>query len=151
MLEDKFPQRSEEVLFKKANVFVMVILSYITFGIYVPYWFLSRRKAFEQLSSDSKLPYRGVKFLLFMYIIMLLLLVTGPMFLTEYGLELKDSIDYILTMYGFGIVLYSVFRAKEMINDHYDLNVIKPVPAAFFHIWYLQYKLNQLSKDKVTE
>lgn len=147
-LKDKSLQKKERIAFKKSNVFVMVILSYITFGIYIPYWFLTRRKAFEQLSSETKLPLKAVKCVLVLYIVALIALIMGPFFLTEYGLELKNSIDYILTMYGLGIVLYAVFRAKEMLNDHYDQTLIKPIPAAFFHIWYLQYKLNQLSNER---
>jgi Domain of unknown function (DUF4234) len=148
MSQEETINKDEKLAFKKTNVLFMVVLSHVTFGIYVPYWFLTRRKAFEQLSANSKIPVKAIKCVLVLYILSSLATIVGPFFLTEYGLELKNSLDYILTMYSVGIILYSVFRAKDMINEYFDKTEVKAIPAALFHIWYLQHKINRLFVER---
>ncbi|WP_108672184.1 DUF4234 domain-containing protein [Peribacillus acanthi] len=138
----------EHLGFKKTNIVFMVLVSYLTFGIYVPYWFLTRRKALQSLSSNVQLPFNAIVTVLLFYILSFFALIFAPFFLTAYGLELKDSLDYIVTMYGLGIVLYAVFRVREMLNDHWKEEIIRPVPVALFHIWYLQYKINRMLAEK---
>ncbi|WP_163102951.1 DUF4234 domain-containing protein [Peribacillus alkalitolerans] len=138
----------EHLGFKKTNILFMVLASYLTFGMYVPYWFITRRKALQSLSSNVPLPLNGIVTVLGLSIVSLLALVFGPFILTEYGLELKDSLDYIVTMYGLGIVLYAAFRVREMLNDHWNEEIIRPVPVTLFHIWYLQFKINRVLAEK---
>jgi hypothetical protein len=140
--------REEKINFKKINVALMVILSNITFGIYIPYWILSRRRTFEKLSKENEIPFKVIKIILSIYVFFFIATILGPFVLTDLGLEIKNSIDYIFTFYGLGIIMYSVFRIRKMLNEYFGENVIKSLPLTFFHIWYLQYKINSLFNDR---
>ncbi|MEH7883196.1 hypothetical protein V7654_02620 [Bacillus sp. JJ1609] len=138
------PELSENV--KHRNVALMVILSNITFGIYIPYWLLKQRSFFESLDVKNEVPFRAIKIVLWLYVFFFFGTIIGPIIYTDMGLQIKNSIDYIVTFYGLGIIMYTVFRIREMLNDHLNEDFIKPVPLLFFHIWYLQYKLNRMKQ-----
>jgi len=45
----------EEKMFEEKSILLMLALSLITFGIYIPYWFLRQRDTLNRLSSSEKL------------------------------------------------------------------------------------------------
>ena len=51
-----------DVAFKKTNTALAVLLTNVTFGVYVPYWFISRRNSIDRL---GKVPvnFNWLKFL----------------------------------------------------------------------------------------
>jgi membrane-associated HD superfamily phosphohydrolase len=130
--------------FKKTNIFLMVILSIVTIGIYNAYWFLSRKKYFKNLNTKNVIPYKWWIFMLIYLILSLLYSLFGPVFFTEYGIAVLDSIDIILAFYFVGCLNYSVFRAREMIEDYFEEEIFQSWLLVVFNIWYLQYKINRL-------
>ena len=48
-------QRSGPVPLTRSSVVVVVLLSFVTFGLYTGIWYLRRRKALNHLNSSSKL------------------------------------------------------------------------------------------------
>ncbi len=129
--------------FKKTNVALMVLLSNLTIGVYVPYWFLTRKKEFEQLGPTS-FPRKSLIVLLVLYSCALVYNLFRTSFFTDYGISLFDSLEVMLTFFGLGIMYTSVFRAKAQIEEDEQMSIFKPWLLVLFHIWYLQYKMNRL-------
>lgn len=120
----------------------MVFLSSVSLGIYVPYWFLSRRKNFGTLKNN--LNFTALKVLLGLYIFSFILNLVNTGIFTELGINVFNSLDLILTFFGLGIMYFSVFRARDSIEDELNEKVYNPWLLVIFHIWYLQYKLNRM-------
>lgn len=133
---------NDTTLFKKTNVPLMVFLSSVSLGIYVPYWFLSRRKNFETLKNN--LNFTALKVLFGLYTFSFILNFVHTAIFTELGINVFNSLDLILTFFGLGIMYFSVFRARDSIEDELNEKVYNPWLLVIFHIWYLQYKLNRM-------
>lgn len=136
------------VVFKRTNIPLMVLLSSVSMGVYVPYWFLSRRKNFEALKHN--LNFMALKALFGLYILSLVFNLVHTSIFTELGINVFNSLDLIVTFFGLGIMYYSVFRARDSIEDELNEQVYKPWLLILFHIWYLQYKLNQMESKNET-
>lgn len=132
-----------ELTFKKTNTALAVVLTNVTFGVYLPYWFISRRDSISQLGK-VQLSYNWLKFLFVVYAFLAFYFVIGGAFLTEMGIDFMDTINIIITFIGLGITYYSVFRVAEAIEEKNGENVFNRVLLILFHIWYLQYKINRL-------
>ncbi|WP_060206643.1 DUF4234 domain-containing protein [Sporosarcina koreensis] len=132
-----------ELTFKKTNTALAVVLTNVTFGIYLPYWFISRRDSISQLGK-VQLSYNWLKFLFVMYAFLAFYFVIGGAFLTEMGVDFMDTFNIIITFIGLGITYYSVFRVAEAIEEKNGENIFNRVLLILFHIWYLQYKINRL-------
>lgn len=128
--------------FKKTNTALAVVLTNVTFGVYVPYWFISRRESISQLGK-VEMKYNWLKFLFFMYAFLAFYVLIGGAFLTEMGTDFMDTFNIIITFIGLGITYYSVFRVAEAIEEKEGDQIFNRVLLILFHIWYLQYKINR--------
>ncbi|MGM0831160.1 MAG: DUF4234 domain-containing protein [Bacillota bacterium] len=129
---------------KRVNVFLAVLLTIITAGIYLAYWFLKRKKEFNKISPANYIPYKWWVVFAIYLALSLFINIFGSVFLTPYGETAVESINLILSYYFLGLLYYSSFRVKELIEDHIEDVEIKPVLLALFHVWYLQFKINRL-------
>lgn len=131
-----------DLTFKKTNTALAVLLTNVTFGAYVPYWFISRRNSIDRL---GKVPvsFNWLKFLFVIYAFLAFYFIIGGAFLTEMGQDFVDTFNIIITFIGLGITYYSVFRVAEAIEEKTGDEVFNRVLLILFHIWYLQYKINK--------
>jgi hypothetical protein len=153
---------------KKTSVILVIFLTFITVGIYTPIWYLSRFKALNSLQSAVKLN-RGILIAAlvltiftafldigveFAYYLGELLLDAGVIELSQM-LELLKIIDQIedgnalITIPLLLFTIYYAFRAKRILQDHYqgylDQKVSFNGAAVFFlQNFYLQFKINRL-------
>jgi uncharacterized membrane-anchored protein len=134
------------MLFKKTNLFFLIPISILTFGIYYAFWFISRKKAFSQLTSKNYIPNVWWKFFLIFSIVSLIYDLIKDSLFTGYGIAVLDSYDLIISFYFVGCLYYSVFRAREMIEDHVNERIFKPWLLVMFNIWYIQFKINRLEE-----
>ncbi|HEX5564727.1 MAG TPA: hypothetical protein VFX34_07180 [Sporosarcina sp.] len=132
----------DELTFKKTNTALAVLLTNVTFGVYLPYWFISRRESISQLGK-VQLHYNWLKFLFVMYAFLAFYFVIGGAFLTEMGIDFMDTFNIIITFIGLGFTYYSVFRVAEAIEEKAGAEIFNRVLLILFHIWYLQYKINR--------
>ncbi|MFI8688554.1 hypothetical protein [Rossellomorea sp. NPDC077527] len=135
------------MIFKKSNLFFLIPISILTFGVYYAYWFISRKKSFSQLTSKNFIPHGWWKFFLVFTIVSLIYDLIKDPFFTGYGISILDSYDIILSFYFVGCLYYSVFRAREMIEEHLDEKIFKPWLLVIFNVWYLQFKINRLKEN----
>ncbi|MCG7344238.1 hypothetical protein MHZ92_08840 [Sporosarcina sp. ACRSL] len=131
-----------ELTFKKTNTALAVVLTNVTFGVYVPYWFISRRESIGELGK-VQVSYNWLKFLYAVYAFLAFYFVIGGAFLTEMGTDFVETFNIINTFIGLGITYYSVFRVAEAIEEKTGDEIFNRVLLILFHIWYLQYKINR--------
>lgn len=132
----------KEITFKKTHPSFSFLLTNLTLGAYVPYWFLSRRDSIEQLGK-VELHFKLLKILCALYIGLAFYYIVGGAFFTEEGAAFIETMNIWITFMGLGITYYSVFRVAEAIEKNMDKKIFNRWLLVFFHIWYLQYKNNK--------
>jgi purine-cytosine permease-like protein len=140
----KTSQMSNQSSLKKVNVALVILLSILTMGVYLGYWILNRRKSIEAISEHNFIPFKWWWACTIYLIVSLLYKIIGIFILTAYGMAVFDSVDIILSFYFLGLLYYSVFRIKELLENIFCEDTFKPWLLVLFHIWYLQYKINRL-------
>ncbi|MDE3840775.1 hypothetical protein C0966_15985 [Bacillus methanolicus] len=137
-------QMSNQSSLKKVNVALVVLLSILTMGVYLGYWILNRRKSIEAISKNNFIPFKWWWACTIYLIISLVYKIIGTSILTAYGMAIFDSVDIILSFYFLGLLYYSVFRIKELLENIYSEETFRPWMLVLFHFWYLQFKINRL-------
>lgn len=134
--------------FKKRNLALVILLTIVTLGIYIGYWFLSLRSSFHLNDKENNIPFRWWVVATVYLSLSVLFGIVGEFILTIFGLYMLDSIDLIFTYFFLGLLYYSIFRMKESLEECFVELDINKYLLFFFHIWYIQYKLNQIGEDK---
>ena len=142
-------------LFKKTSVAIMIVFNIITAGLYVPYWFLSRRPAINGLRSERNI---GVVPFIFLGIIVAASL--SASFLSGFaeGAEadgvdgifgpgqsttLLDLVAWVLDLLAIFVLLFKVFHVRGILQDHFGVRFSGVLTFAFT-VLYFQYKINRL-------
>ncbi|WP_458415051.1 hypothetical protein ACNQFZ_09735 [Schinkia sp. CFF1] len=133
-----------EHIFKKVNVGLVVVLSILTMGIYVGYWFLKERRTLRNMDYKGLIPIKLWWVVTFFLCLSFLFNLIGEAIFTPYGYAMISSLDIIFTFYYLGILYYSVFRMRDVIEARFVDVYINPWLLVFLHVWYLQYKINRL-------
>jgi len=131
---------------KRSSVLLVVLLSFVTAGVYTGVWYLRRRRGLNLLDSTSKLGVTGPVLLIALSAINLVL----P----------QDSAPETIVLLAVGLTnLAMAFRVRWMIVDHLRTRITAVLPLSaglqeqykpsslltfFLNIFYLQYKLNEL-------
>ena len=139
----------EEKTFKKISIWLMLVLSLITLGIYVPIWFLRRRDALNKLSSSEKLGSSGAIFVLVIFCISVLFFPVQLLSTDQSIISALDAVDRLINLVGGIILLVLAFTVRRILDDHYNEHIGMDLP--FSKVWtflftflYLQYKMNRL-------
>jgi hypothetical protein len=160
LLEPQTPADSALPL-EQVSVLRVVVLSLLTFGLYVPFWYLRRRAAINSLGSPEKLSKGVFIFALSLWILDFLVnLIYGA--LTEAGTSFPASfmrnLSRILELAVGIILLIQAFKVRRILLDHNGVQQagmfssqigleantsFSGVATFFLGIWYLQYKINE--------
>ncbi|MFB4169303.1 hypothetical protein [Virgibacillus sp. JSM 102003] len=132
---------------KKKNIGLVILLSIITVGIYIGYWFLSSKSAFQIIDKKNFIPYKWWIVATIYLSISVIFSIIGEFVFSMVGLYMLDSIDLILSYFFLGLLYYSIFRMKESLEEGFDEIEINKYMLFFFHIWYIQYKINNITKN----
>ena len=133
----------KEIAFTRKHIqHFLFFLTNLTFGVYVPYWFLSRRDSIDQLGK-VELHFKLLKMFFVLYIGLAFYYIIGGAIFTEDGAAFIDTMNIWITFIGLGITYYSVFRVAEAIEKNIDMKIFNRWLLILFHIWYLQYKINK--------
>jgi len=132
---------------QKKNVLLVILCVLITYGIYIPVWFLNRKDTFNDLNSKEKLSNGPIIFLLIIFILSAIMLIPSILFIeTEPGIMI-DALNRIITLVGGIIILVLSFKVRKILSEHYKTNLLG-VTTFFFTLFYLQYKINQFLENK---
>lgn len=143
-------EKSKE--FKKISVIWIVVLTLLTFGIYIPIWFLKQREAINNLHSQEKLDKN-------IFIVMLVLF--GAVIIVSFfqigllaGGNVANDIDMITTVLNLIpslILLWQIFKVRRIFIDHFNDYLKKDFEVSglltfLFNIMYFQYLINKYTK-----
>ena len=156
-------QTSTDAEFERTNVALIVVLTFISFGLYYPIWFLRRRSALNGLRSPEKL---GAASLVVALGLTLAYIITNLAVgftegltseTTPYWLPVFDGV----AMLSIGVILiFQAFKVRRILEDHMSKSRTGPfsssiallhdssisgVATFFFGIFYLQYEINQMA------
>ncbi|RFU67768.1 hypothetical protein D0469_13655 [Peribacillus saganii] len=130
--------------FKKVSVWLVILLTAVTLGAYLGYWFLKERETLKTADKRRLIPVKvWWVFTVLLGISFLHNFIGGAVF-TPYGNALFTSFDVIFSFYFLGLLYYSVFRVRDLLEDRYQEDIFKPWLLVLFHVWYLQFKINRL-------
>lgn len=135
-------KKTEDLLLKKAPVWLMVILSIISMGFYMGIWMLNRKKDVQQLNSVNHVPFYLWSISTILLIVFFFLNVFRHFIFTDIGYLYVESFDIIFSFFFVGLLYYTVFRMRELIESTSSIKYNQFL-LLFFHIFYIQYKVNQ--------
>jgi Domain of unknown function (DUF4234) len=137
----------------KTPVALTVLLSIVTLGLYIPYWFLSRRRAFNRLAPEGETVDRITFFFVALYLVAFAIgfasgvsqnlnaAITGTWYPWLRVIDLASRI--------FTIVIS--FRIKFILEASYPER-LSGLGTFFLSLFYLQYKINRLGNvDPISE
>ncbi|HHY71922.1 MAG TPA: hypothetical protein GX497_01560 [Bacillus bacterium] len=130
--------------FKKVNVGLVVVLTIVTFGAYLGYWFLREGKTLKVIDCKGLIPIKLWWVFMIYLILSFFYNLLGEVLLTPYGFAVISSVDVVLSFYFLGFLYYSTFRVRDLLEERFENITIKPWLLVLFHVWYLQYKINRL-------
>ena len=136
----------------RRSVLLMIILTILTYAIYMPIWCLRRIGWLNSLSGSKKLGSRLPIFALVIFCVSAFIL------LLEIGIEdvaiinVLDAIDEFINLAGGATILVIAFKIRGILDEHFNKNLnmgisFSGVATFFFTFYYLQYKINRLPES----
>jgi len=129
--------------FRKFNLSVLILLSFITLGAYIGVWFLRSRNSMDNFADRPKIHFGLWRLFTILSFIFLFIQLFGSMVLSDYGILNLQSYEVLFNFCFIGLLYYSIFRLRESFDEEYDLHLNKYL-LFMFHIFYIQFKLNQV-------
>jgi hypothetical protein len=148
--------------FSPMNLGVMIALSILTLGVYIPIWFIQKRSGINELNSERKVGlFLPILALILTSVIALLNFGVGAQIATVHNVELRW--DWIANLVVIAVVeavmLVQAFLVRSILEDHATGQNLGPLAGSmalmhrssfsaigtfFFGIFYLQYKINEM-------
>jgi predicted membrane protein len=153
---------------EKKSVVILVILSYITLGIYPFIWYIKRSKELNNLNTQAKLKKLISVIPLSLYILIIIFAIAGAYLIysnpTQYSSQVSSIsqipieiliISSIILVFGlllFIFILALGFKTRKILNQAL-INKGEKVKISgfytfFFNFLYLQYEINRIIDDK---
>ena len=128
--------------FRKINLVLLILFSFITFGAYIGIWFLKQKDTIKQFPTKLGIHFGLWRLFTIASFVFLFIKLFGGIILSEYGMDNIQSYETIFNFFFIGLLYYSLFRLKEGLENEYDFS-LNFYLLVFFHIFYIQFKLNQ--------
>jgi len=135
--------------FQKQSLIKLILLTMITLGIYVPFWFLKQRKIAEKLSIKKKLYNKLIYIFIIVFIIRVLFFILD---LSSGNLDIRTAYSFFNTLNAI-ILLVLAFNLRSVLEEYYKKNKVKK--REFCRFWtfifsylYLQYRINEIIGSK---
>jgi len=142
-MEKLINSHQEGTDFRRVNLVLVILFSFITLGAYIGVWFLRHRDRIQRFSNKVEIHFGLWKVFTIVSFIFLFIKLFGSVVLSEYGVVNIQSYETIFNFFFIGLLYYSIFRFKDSLEDECDLYLNKYL-LFIFHIFYIQYKLNQV-------
>ncbi|MBA4603602.1 DUF4234 domain-containing protein [Thermoactinomyces mirandus] len=135
--------------FKKVDVALMIVLSLVTFGLYIPYWYVSRQKAIENLNTQQKFPFWIAWVIFVCYLVDFIISIASffVMLPVWYGMfSLYAFLFFIPIFIGLNIILRRMMLEHERKDISFSNNRKTYMLTFLFTIFYLQYLIDKERK-----
>ncbi len=141
-MEVSSKKQSEQPLLKKVPIWLMILLSVLSLGFYLGFWLLNRKKDLNVLQPNHHIPFTLWTISTVLLIVFFFLNTFNHFIFSNIGYLYVESIDTIFTFFFVGLLYYSAFRIREIIEGTSTITFNKYL-LFFFHIFYIQYKVNR--------
>ena len=128
--------------FKKLNLLWMILMTFLTLGAYIGVWFIKNKNNIKDITSKHGIHFGLWTFFTVLSFSFLFISLFGRVVLSDYGEEIINSYETIFNYLFVGLHYYSIFRMKEMMEEYFDME-LNIYFLFFFHIFYIQHKINQ--------
>ncbi len=132
--------------FKKQSWISVLLLSLITLGIYIPFWYKKIKKVTDTFPQDKKLNSTSI-----------LILTIVSFLIPFFSITITTTINgventFTTNVYGIGtmlnilrtlLIIFLSFNLKSILQSQYNID-INPVLTFFLGPIYLQHKINSL-------
>jgi hypothetical protein len=124
--------------YPKQNVLLLILLSLITVGIYIPFWY----KRYMKLSDFATIKSGMVNAFLALQIVYVINTIIELTYFSVILLVILLFLDLIIIITLFILQIILAFEMRRiLINKGHDIN---PILTFFFTVFYLQYKINKI-------
>lgn len=142
---------------KRRSVILMIVLTIVTFGLYYPIWFLSRRTAFNRLDSPRKLQLWPFPLFIAWIVVDFIVTVASAAAPPEQVIGVGNALILdLLQLAGAILMVVQCFFVKDILADHLagsEDSVPDPIfvnrvelsglMTFFFQFFYLQHVINR--------
>ncbi len=133
--------------FEKINVTRMIVISFITLGIYFPVWFMKIKKVLNKLDTKQKISKNLIINLLVFTVLELIFIVL--FFIPSSSLIYQGSIYLLTNIFSWIsliLLLVLAFKVRNALNEHFTEIKFSGIATFLFTIFYLQNRINSLQK-----
>jgi len=139
---------SDDQTFGKRSVWVILLLSIITCGLYFPFWFVLRANDLDKLQTTAKITLGPVVLLFCSLIATYAASIAGIWWTSEAGATTLKIVGPVLNLCYCIMIWVLSFRVRRILDEYFNqrLNLGSPISAVatfFLTIYYLQYKMNR--------
>jgi len=140
----RVPDRHPEL--RRTSLLLMILFTLLTLGLYIPYWFLSRRRAFMHLAPEAD----SVNILTFV-VAGTSAVAWGLGFLSGLLIETSNpspSLQQWTTIFDFGSRILTIilgFQIKSILEANHPER-LSALGTFFLSLFYLQYKINRMGE-----
>lgn len=131
---------------KRMPVAMTITLAVLTCGMYVPWWFLTRRKTFNRLSGPERLNILPFAISLLLIAIALGMAVFGWMRPATAAAR-PLFIPAMLVAAAWLILLVQSFKARNMVQYQKPGLQLSGLLIFLFQVFYLQYHVNRIRRS----
>lgn len=146
VLYDRMDDERESFLKPKVRytpVWITLVLSFVTLGIYLPYWLLTRREEVNRIAGKTVISKKIPVLILVGYIFSNIVFIIGPFFINEIAMMLFEYVDTLITYFGLIFIVFYSFRIRSVLLNGNQADSINGVLTFLFTIWYLQFHINK--------
>lgn len=146
VLYDRIDDERESFLKPKVRytpVWLTFVLSFVTLGIYLPYWLLTRREEVNWIAGKNVISKKIPILILIGYVLSNIVFFIGPFFINEIAIMLYEYVDTLITYFGLIFIVFYSFRIRSVLLSSNQADSINGVLTFLFTIWYLQYHINK--------
>jgi len=142
---------AETTAFRKKHPLVVLLLIIITFGLYIPVWYIRTWPALSRLDTPTK-PIRGLPYALLLLDIAILALALAPdapLLSTLARSAWIEHMHYFATAPYLLLNWFLAVRVVDILYEHSDDGLtsrymVSWLRACFLSVIYLQYEINRL-------
>ena len=132
----------------KQGVFWFVVLSFITLGFYMVYWFYKNKDAFNKLKSKVEIEAWHLHALLVAFVLYWIFTIPSVLQLS-YGMGgLNNALSQLFDIVSGVLMIVYAFRIRRMMLDNFKGFDMHWFWTLIFNIFYVQYKVNKLLDSK---